>query len=85
MTAIRKTITVTDTQNAWIKSQVESGRFTNDSEYIRNLLREDREQRQNIETLRQALIDGENSGEAVEFDLDAFKANMRKRMEKRLG
>ncbi len=37
MGTIRKTITVTDKQNKWIKAQINAGEFTNDSEYIRDL------------------------------------------------
>lgn len=35
MSTVRKTITVTETQDAWIPAQVQAGRFTNDSELIR--------------------------------------------------
>ena len=41
MGTTRKTITVTDQQDEWIKAQIEGGDFTNDSEYIRDLIRRD--------------------------------------------
>ncbi len=62
MSVQRKTITVTQQQDLWIKSQVNSGSYSNDSEYIRNLIRNDFEQKQKLETLRSALIAGEKSG-----------------------
>lgn len=43
MGTIRKTVTLTDKQDQWIKAQIEAGRFTNDSEYIRDLIRRDQE------------------------------------------
>lgn len=43
MGAIRKAVTLTDKQDQWIKAQIEAGRFTNDSEYIRDLIRRDQE------------------------------------------
>ncbi|HRN62170.1 MAG TPA: hypothetical protein PLI48_04215 [Gammaproteobacteria bacterium] len=43
MAVIRKTITVTDQQDAWIAGQVRAGRFTNDSELIRDLIRREQE------------------------------------------
>ena len=43
MATIRKTITLSDTQDAWIKRQIAEGGFTNDSEYIRDLVRRDQE------------------------------------------
>jgi antitoxin ParD1/3/4 len=41
MATIRKTITFTQQQDNWIKAQIEAGEFTNDSEYLRNLVRQD--------------------------------------------
>jgi len=62
MTMQRKTITVTQQQNTWIKSQIDSGQYGNDSEYLRELIRLDQEHKKKLELLRSALIDGENSG-----------------------
>ena len=45
MTMIKKTITVTDQQEEWIKSQIASGHYGNDSELLRDLIR--REQTRN--------------------------------------
>jgi len=39
MGTTRKTITLTDQQDEWIKARIASGDFTNDSEYIRDLIR----------------------------------------------
>ncbi|MGM0946652.1 MAG: ribbon-helix-helix domain-containing protein [Bacteroidota bacterium] len=56
MKTVRKTITVTQKQSDWIKSRLEAGDFTNESEYIRDLLRKD--QYQNSEfTITKALIE----------------------------
>ena len=41
MATVRKTITLTDTQDAWIKAQIANGDYTNDSEYFRDLIRRD--------------------------------------------
>lgn len=48
MSTVRKTITLTTHQDEWIKAQVDAGRYTNDSEYIRDLIR--REQERGTET-----------------------------------
>lgn len=58
----RKTITVTEQQESWIKSQIDSGKYGNDSEYLRELIRLDQEHKNKIALLRSALIDGEASG-----------------------
>ncbi len=44
MGTTRKTITLTDKQDQWIKAQIVAGEYTNDSEYIRDLVRRDQEE-----------------------------------------
>jgi len=72
----RKTITITDNQDNWIKSQIKAGDFTNDSEYIRDLIRRDQTSQADIEAIRAALIEGEKSGEPQPFDIAQFKSAM---------
>ena len=62
MGAVRKTITLTDLQDRWIKTQVSAGHYTNDSEYIRDLIRRDRQWHAETETLRVAIQEGLDSG-----------------------
>ena len=76
MSTTRKTITVTDKQDDWIKLQIAGGEFTNDSEYIRDLIRRDQASKANIEAIRAALIEGEQSGEPQPFDVEQFKKEM---------
>ena len=76
MSTVRKTITLTDQQDGWIKGQIQAGHYTNDSEYIRDLIRREQERAAQIDTLRSALIEGENSGTPQPFDVQAFKARM---------
>ena len=62
MSTVRKTITLTSNQSEWVKSRISSGDFTNDSEYIRDLIRRDQERQAEVEAIRNALIAGEKSG-----------------------
>jgi len=62
MSTVRKTITLTDKQDAWIKAQVAAGEFTNDSEYIRDLVRRDQEQNAKFLALKVAIQEGLDSG-----------------------
>lgn len=73
MSTTRKTITVTDKQDGWIKLQIATGEYTNDSEYIRDLIRRDQATKANIEAIRASLIEGEQSGEPQPFDSNLFK------------
>ncbi len=76
MGTIRKTITLTEQQDSWVKAQIEAGHYTNDSEYIRDLIRREQERSAEIEAIRNALIEGEASGEPKRFDVSAFKQRM---------
>jgi antitoxin ParD1/3/4 len=76
MSTTRKTITLTEQQNEWIKAQINAGNFTNDSEYIRDLIRRDQSNIANIEAIRAALVEGEESGEPQPFDAEQFKLEM---------
>jgi antitoxin ParD1/3/4 len=76
MATVRKTITLTDQQDGWIKSQIDAGHYTNDSEFIRDLIRREQERSAELEAIRAALIEGENSGEPSAFNLAAFKQRM---------
>lgn len=62
MTTIRKSITFTQQQDLWIKQQVEKGNYTNDSEYLRDLVRKDQAEQQKLEELRAAVQEGLDSG-----------------------
>ncbi|MBE7525765.1 type II toxin-antitoxin system ParD family antitoxin [candidate division WWE3 bacterium] len=62
MATIRKTITLTDQQDQWIKTRIAAGGFTNDSEYIRDLVRRDQEQNAQFLALKQAIQEGLESG-----------------------
>ena len=61
MGTTRKTITLTKQQDAWIKAQIAAGGFTNDSEYIRHLIRRDEEQAK-LGALKSAIQEGFESG-----------------------
>ena len=62
MATIRKTITLTEKQDEWFKGQIARGDFTNDSEYLRDLIRRDQEQNNRFRALKAAIQEGMNSG-----------------------
>ena len=81
MNTTRKTITLTAQQDSWIKAQIAAGRFTNDSEYIRDLIRRDQARNTEVETIRAALIMGEQSDQPQPFDSRQFKQAMKTKHE----
>lgn len=80
MSMHRKTITLTEQQDDWVKAQIESGHFGNDSEYIRDLIRRDQQAKSRLAILRQALFEGESSGESKPLDIASIKAAARNQM-----
>ncbi len=58
MALVKKSITVTDRQEQWIRAQIASGEYGNDSEYFRDLIRRDQEQNAQIRALKEAIQEG---------------------------
>lgn len=80
MSMHRKTITLTEQQDSWVKGQTETGHFGNDSEYIRHLIRRDQQAQERLAALRDALSEGESSGPSKALDMPAIKAAGRTQM-----
>ena len=79
MATVRKTITFTDQQDKWIKTQIEAGEFTNDSEYLRHLVRQDQSKSTKLLALKSAIQKGIDSGES-----DSNIPNIMKQVEDRM-
>ena len=65
--------------SAFVESQVKEGRYDTASDVMRAALRLLEEREAKLAALRSALIEGEESGPATPFDLEAFIARKRKR------
>ena len=75
-----QTVTLGDHWNDFVGSLIESGRYASVSEVLRDSLRllEEQEAASRLEALRQALIEGENSGPAGPLDMEAIKRRARR-------
>ena len=62
MSLVKKSITVTEQQEAWIKAQIATGQYGNDSEYFRDLIRRDQETNAKFLALKEAIQEGLDSG-----------------------
>ena len=80
MAVTRKTITLSDQQDLWVKGRIASGDYTNDSEYFRDLIRRDQEQNARILALKGAVQEGLQSG-----DSDRSVAQIMQDVERRLA
>ncbi len=88
MAMVKKSISVTNRQDEWIKAQIASGHFGNESEVVRELIRErqirEEETPEEIEAIRAALIKGEQSGVSKK-SVDEIWAEARARRQARRG
>ena len=66
MSMVKKSITVTEQQNDWIRAQIANGHYGNESEVVRELIRErqlrDQETPAQIKAIRAKLIEAEKGG-----------------------
>ena len=62
MALVKKSITVTDRQERWIRTRIASGEYGNDSEYFRDLIRRDQERNERLRALKEAIQEGLESG-----------------------
>lgn len=79
MATIRKTVTFTQQQDNWIKSQINAGEYTNDSEYLRDLVRRDQAKKGKFNILKTAIQTGLDSG-ISEKSIPDIMSEVEKRM-----
>lgn len=73
MAMMRKTITISDAMEEWVKSQIEMGRYGNDSEYFRDLLRRDQDRFMASSELSFLIQEGLDSGVSAQDVTDIMK------------
>lgn len=70
-------VSLPDTMKAWVEAQAESGRYSNASDYVRDLIRRDQRREHKIEAMQQLIDEAEASGietRSVAELLDAARA-----------
>lgn len=67
-------VSLPDPMKEWAEEQSRSGRYSNTSDYVRDLIRRDQERQQAIAALQQAVDEGLASGPPEPFDAEAFLA-----------
>jgi antitoxin ParD1/3/4 len=72
-------VTIGEHFEEFINQQVSDGRYASASEVIRAGLRLLEEREMKLNALRQSLITGETSGNAIEFDVEEFLKQVKKK------
>ncbi|ESS73968.1 putative transcriptional regulator, CopG/Arc/MetJ family [Methyloglobulus morosus KoM1] len=72
-------ISIPDPMKDWVQAQVETGAYANSSDYVRDLIRKDQENRNKLVSLQKAITEGLESGKSDKsFDeiIDAAKLKL---------
>jgi len=71
-------VSLPDPMKRWVEDQIKTGHFSNASDYVRALIRNDQEYQDKREALIKALLAGEKSGQS-ERTLDAIWKDVKSR------
>ena len=66
-------ISVPDPMKDWVQAQIDEGKYASSSDYVRDLIRKDQNQRDKLLALQTAITLGIESGGAGELDIDSVK------------
>ena len=67
-------ISLPDLMKGWVEAQVEDGQYGNASDYVRDLIRRDQNEREQIKVLQKAITKGLESGLSDRTMKDILKA-----------
>lgn len=71
-------VSLPDAMKVWVERQTDGERYSNASDYVRDLIRKDQQRQQAIAILQAAIAEGLESGAAEPLDISAFKSRMRR-------
>ena len=77
-------VSLPDAMKAWVEEQVQTGRYGNSSDYVRDLVRKDQERAEAIEELDRLIEEGIASG-VSDMALDEVFAEARRKALEELG
>ena len=71
-------VSLPDAMKTWVEQRAETGRYSNASDYVRDLIRRDQERAEKIAHLQRLIDDGMDSGSGHR-SLDDIRAEARRR------
>lgn len=70
-------VSLPDQMKDWVENQAQSGRYSNSSDYVRDLIRKDQERAVKVANMQKLIDEGLASGPAENFNVDSFLSEMR--------
>ena len=68
-------VSLPDQMKSWVEDQTRDGRYSNVSDYVRDLIREDQDRKKAIAEIQEAVDHGLASGNPRPLDMDAYIAS----------
>jgi antitoxin ParD1/3/4 len=72
-------VSLPDAMKQWVDRQSVEGRYSNASDYVRDLIRRDQARQDAVAVLQQAVMEGLKSGPGRGLDVAEFKRTMREK------
>lgn len=66
-------ISVPDPMKDWVQAQIDGGKYASSSDYVRDLIRKDQQERDKLAALQAAVSLGIESGQAGTLDIESIK------------
>ena len=65
-------VSLPDPMKSWVEAQTKDGRYSNVSDYVRDLIRKEQVRRQAVDEIQTLVDEGTESGEPRDFEMGAF-------------
>lgn len=69
-------VSLPDPMKHWVEAQARTGRYSNASDYVRDLIRRDQERAAQIVQLQSLITEGLESGVADDFSMEAIQTEL---------
>jgi antitoxin ParD1/3/4 len=69
-------VSLPDPMKQWVETQARTGRYSNASDYVRDLIRKDQERAAHIARLQTLITEGLESGVAEDFSMDEIQTEL---------
>ena len=73
-------ISLPEQMRDWVELQIDNGEYSNNSDYVRDLIRQDRKKKEKLIALQAAISEGLASGSAGKLDISQIKAKAKRRL-----